>query len=249
MSNTDFSKNLRTGKELLLPKDLIGLKAAIGLPTFFSSPAMACVISSGLRWGKLWDVRMLRMVIWILGSAQLLSTLCLASLGEEVGEAILGGGEAVKGDDGDDGLTMQDFSRFASRCSAAAGRCSPAEAVRFNASLGEEMGEAILSGGAALKGDDGPTLCEAMQDFSRFAGRCSAAAGRCSPAEAVRFTSPVIITFLISVGSVGFCGLELSLSISGSTALSPCMMYRILSASCPPMRRTDMAGDAAGCTL
>ena len=139
MSNTDFSKNLRTGKELLLPKDLIGLKAAIGLPTFFSSPAMACVISSGLRWGKLWDVRMLRMVIWILGSAQLLSTLCLASLGEEVGEAILGGGEAVKGDDGDDGLTMQDFSRFASRCSAAAGRCSPAEAVRFNASLGEEM--------------------------------------------------------------------------------------------------------------
>jgi hypothetical protein len=136
---------------------------------------------------------MLRMVIWILGSAQLLSTLCLASLGEEVGEAILGGGEAVKGDDGDDGLTMQDFSRFASRCSAAAGRCSPAEAVRF--------------------------------------------------------TSPVIITFLISVGSVGFCGLELSLSISGSTALSPCMMYRILSASCPPMRRTDMAGDVAGFTL
>jgi hypothetical protein len=69
MSNTDFFKNLRTGKDLLPPIDLIDLKAAMGLPTFVSPPAMACVISLGLRWGTLWDARKLRMVIWILGSA------------------------------------------------------------------------------------------------------------------------------------------------------------------------------------
>jgi len=159
-----------------------------------------------------------------------------ASLGEEMGDAILGGREARLCE------AMENFSELAGICSAAAGRCSPAEWVRFNASLGEKMGEAILGGGEA-------TLCEAMEDFSRFAGICTAATGCCSPAEAVRFTSPLKITFLISVGSVGFCGLELSLSISVSTAPCPCMMYRILSASCLPMGRTDLTGGAAGVTL